>query len=380
MLILVINCGSSSVKYELVNVAKEKLVCRGVIERIGGIRSSVEHEIIDGEFIKRRIPCKNHHEAIEIVRDALIDPQHGVLSSVGDVAGVGHRVVHGGEEFHSSTLIDKRVIKSIEKFSELAPLHNPPALEGIRSCQEIFEAVPQVAVFDTAFHHGMPEYAYCYGIPYKYYKKYAIRKYGFHGTSHRYVSIKAAEVLKKPLEKVNLITAHLGNGCSIAAVAGGKSIDTSMGFTPLDGLLMGTRSGSIDPAVVFFLMKKENLSAEEISDALNKKSGFLGVSGVSNDIRDILEAIEEGNVRAKLAYDIFVYRIKKYIGSYSAVLGNVDAVVFTAGIGEHVPAIKNEMKKSFGHLVKSGTQFMTMATDEELLIAKDTYTIITENK
>ncbi|MBU1656813.1 MAG: acetate kinase, partial [Candidatus Omnitrophica bacterium] len=359
MLILVINCGSSSVKYELLNVAKETSICGGIVECIGGVRSSVAHEVVDGELIKRRIPCKDHHEAIEIVRDTLIDPRHGVLSDVSDVAGVGHRVVHGGEEFHSSTLIDRSVIRSIEKFSELAPLHNPPALEGIKSCMKIFELVPQVAVFDTAFHHAMPEYAYCYGIPYKYYKKYAIRKYGFHGTSHRYVSIKAALVLKKPLEEVNLITAHLGNGCSITAVAGGKSIDTSMGFTPLDGLLMGTRSGSIDPAVVFFLMKKENLTAEDISDALNKKSGFLGVSGVSNDIRDILEAIKEGNKRAKLAYDIFVYRIKKYIGSYAAVLGNVDAVVFTAGIGENVPEIKNEMKKSFSYLVESGTRFMT---------------------
>jgi len=378
MLILVINCGSSSVKYELLNVKKEVLICRGVVGRIGELRSSIVHEVTGGALLKRRIPCKDHNEAVGLIRDALTDPKEGVLSNVSEVAGVGHRVVHGGEEFHSSTLINSSVIKNIEKFSELAPLHNPPALEGIRSCMRIFENVPQVAVFDTAFHHAMPEYAYCYGIPYKFYKKYGIRKYGFHGTSHRYVSLKAAEILDKPLEKLNLITAHLGNGCSIAAVCGGKSIDTSMGFTPLDGLLMGTRSGDIDPAVVFFLMEKENLHADEISDILNKKSGFLGVSGISNDIRDILEAIKEGNKRAKLAYDIFVYRIKKYIGSYAAILGSVDAVIFTAGIGENVPAIKNDMKKSFSSLVASGTKFMTIKTDEELLIAKDTYKIITE--
>lgn len=359
MLILVINCGSSSIKYNLFDAEKESSLSKGMVERIGEDSS-----------------CKSYHQGIEIVKDTLTDKKKGVLSQVSKVAGVGHRVVHGGEEFHSSTLIDDKVLKSIEDFSELASLHNPPSLEGIKSCMKIFGSLPQVAVFDTAFHQTMPEYAYSYGVPYEFYEKYGIRRYGFHGTSHRYVSIKAAELLKSPIEELNLITVHLGNGCSIAAVSGGKSVDTSMGFTPLEGLLMGTRSGDIDPAVVFFLMKKENLGVEDIDDVLNKKSGLLGVSGISNDMRDILKAEKDGDRRAKLAYDVFVYRVKKYIGAYAAVLGRVDAVVFTAGIGENVPRIKDEMKKELKPLLGSGTEFLTISTNEELLIMKDTHEII----
>lgn len=376
MLILVVNCGSSSVKYDLLSVDRECSLARGIVERIGEKTSLLKHEKNGKDSFKKRLSCKNHHEAITIVRDILIDTEHGVISDAREVAGVGHRVVHGGEEFHSATLINDKVIESIERFSELAPLHNPPALEGIRGCMKIFESVPQVAVFDTAFHHGMPEYAYCYGIPYEFYVRYGIRKYGFHGTSHKYVSIKAAELLGKPLEDINVITVHLGNGCSIAAVEKGKSIDTSMGFTPLEGLLMGTRSGDIDPAVVFFLMEKEKLSAGAINDVLNKKSGLLGVSGVSNDMRDILKAIEDGNHRAELSYEIFVYRIKKYIGAYAAVLGTVDAVVFTAGIGENVPKIKDSIRDQLRHFLGSGTEFLTVSTNEELLIAKDTREVI----
>ncbi len=377
MLILVINCGSSSAKYELLNVEKETVLCGGIVERIGEEQAFFRHEVNEkGEF-RENVSCPNHHRAIEIIRDALVDPEKGVLKDVSEVCGVGHRVVHGGEEFNASTVIDDNVIKSIEKFSELAPLHNPPSLEGIRGCMKIFKGVPQVAVFDTAFHQTMPEHAYCYGIPYEYYEKYGIRRYGFHGTSHRYVAGKTAELLERPLEELNIITVHLGNGCSITAVSGGKSIETSMGFTPLEGLLMGTRSGDLDPAVVSFLMEKEGMSADEVTtDVLNKKSGLLGVSGISNDMRDILKAIGEGDERAKLAYEIFAYRIKKYIGAYAAVLGKVDAVVFTAGIGENVPKLKDDIKNQLRPLLGSGTEFLTISTNEELLIAKDTYRIV----
>ena len=378
MLILVINCGSSSAKYDLFNVEEESSLCRGIVERIGETSPELTHEITEKGKIREKVDCPDHHRAIEIIRDVLTDAKKGVLSSVDEVTGVGHRVVHGGEEFNKSTLIDDRVLKSVEKFSELAPLHNPPSLEGIRGCLKIFRGVPQVAVFDTAFHQSMVEHAFCYGVPYELYEKYGIRKYGFHGTSHRYVSGKAAELLGRPIEDLNMITVHLGNGCSIAAVSGGKSVDTSMGFTPLEGLLMGTRSGDLDPAVVTFLMNKEGLSAEEVNDLLNKKSGLLGVSGVSNDMRDILKAMGEENKRAKLAYDIFVYRIKKYIGSYAAVLGKVDAVVFTAGIGEHVPQIKDSIREHLRPLLGIGTEFLTISTNEELLIAKDTHKIVTE--
>ncbi|MFQ5952090.1 MAG: acetate kinase [Candidatus Omnitrophota bacterium] len=376
MYILVINCGSSSAKYDLFDTHKESSICRGIVERIGEKQSLLTHECEECEKVQKEIPCSNHHQAIEIIRDALTDKESGALNDVSDVLGVGHRVVHGGEEFNESTLIDDEVLKSVEKFSELAPLHNPPSLEGIKACMKIFINVPQIAVFDTAFHQSMPEHAFYYGIPYELYEKYGIRKYGFHGTSHRYVSMKAAELLSRPLGEINLITVHLGNGCSIAAVSKGKSIDTSMGFTPLEGLLMGTRSGDLDPAVVTFIMQKEGLSAEEINDLLNKESGLLGVSGVSNDMRDILKAIDKDDKRARLAFDIFVYRIKKYIGSYTAVLGNVDAIVFTAGIGENVPRIKDSIKEELRKLLGEKTEFLTISTNEELLIAKDTCEIV----
>lgn len=380
MLILVINCGSSSAKYELFNVDKEISLCRGVVERIGEDSSSLCHEVDGRERIHEKIECSNHHRAIELIRDFLTDPEKGVIADVREVMGVGHRVVHGGEEFSSSTIIDEKVISSIEKFSELAPLHNPPSLEGIRGCMKIFVDVPQVAVFDTAFHQTMPEEAFCYGIPYKFYENHGIRRYGFHGTSHRYVSGKTAEILARPIEELNMITVHLGNGCSIAAIKEGKSIDTSMGFTPLEGLLMGTRSGDIDPAVVTYLMHIENLSTDEINEMLNKQCGLLGISGISNDMRDILKAIEDGDKRAKLAYDVFVYRIKKYIGAYAAVLGKVDAVVFTAGIGENVPQIKDSIRDDLSGLLGQGTEFITVSTKEELLIAKDTYEIVSSKQ
>lgn len=375
MLILVVNCGSSSAKYDLFDVEKEVSICRGAIERIGDEESTLTHEISDNGKTKKEVSCPDHHKAIEIIRDAVCSSEYGMTCDVRDIIGVGHRVVHGGEEFNESILIDERVIKSIEKFSDLAPLHNPPALEGIRGCMKNFEGVPQVAVFDTAFHQTMPEHVYCYGIPYEYYRINGVRKYGFHGTSHRYVSAKAAEAIGRPKEELNIITVHLGNGCSIAAVKCGKSVDTSMGFTPLEGLLMGTRSGDIDPAIISYLMNIEGKTAEEVTEILNKKSGLLGVSGVSNDMRDILKSMAGGDERARLAYNIFVYRIKKYIGSYAAVLGRVDAVVFTAGIGENVPAIKESIQEDLSGLM-AGAEFMTIGTDEELLIAKDTYSIV----
>ena len=376
MYILVINCGSSSAKYDLFTAGDDSSICKGIVERIGESASSITHEVAGKEAFQEEVSCSDHHRAIEIIRDVLTDKEKGVLTDINEVLGVGHRVVHGGEEFNESTLIDDKVLGSIEKFSELAPLHNPPSLEGIRGCMKIFVDVPQVAVFDTAFHQSMPEYAYFYGIPYELYKKYGIRKYGFHGTSHRYVSAKTAELLGKPLKELNLITVHLGNGCSIAAIAKGESVDTSMGFTPLEGLLMGTRSGDLDPAVVTFIMQREGLNADQVNDLLNKESGLLGVSGVSNDMRDILEAIKEKNEHAELAFNIFVYRIKKYIGSYAAVLGTVDAVVFTAGIGENVPRIKETIREQLKHLLGNRTEFLTIGTNEELLIAKDTYEIV----
>ena len=377
MYILVINCGSSSAKYDLFDVENESSVSRGVVERIGeGNICLLRHEVEGKDALEEEIPCTDHYNAIESIRDILTHAEKGVLKDISEVLGVGHRVVHGGEEFNESILINDEVLESIEKYSELAPLHNPPSLEGIRSSMKIFKGVPQVAVFDTAFHQSMPEHAFCYGIPYKLYEKYGIRKYGFHGTSHRYVSMKAAELLARPLSELNLITVHLGNGCSIAAVLKGKSVDTSMGFTPLEGLLMGTRSGDLDPAVVTFIMQREGLNAEEVNNILNKKSGLLGVSGVSNDMRDILKAMGENNKQAKLAFDIFVYRIKKYIGSYAAILGNVDAVVFTAGIGENVPRIKDGVKEQLRPLLGNKTEFLTISTNEELLIAKDTYEIV----
>ncbi|MBD3379095.1 MAG: acetate/propionate family kinase [Candidatus Omnitrophica bacterium] len=376
MLILVVNCGSSSAKYDLFDVEKEASLCRGSVERIGEEGSSLTHESGENGKIHRDLSCPDHHRAIEIIRDMITDPEKGVLKDVSEVTGVGHRVVHGGEKFNTSTLINAEVIDTIERFVELAPLHNPPSLEGIRGCMKIFSGVPQVAVFDTAFHQSMPDHAFTYGIPYELYEKYRIRKYGFHGTSHRYVARKAAEELGRDPGEVNLITVHLGNGCSIAAVQKGKSVDTSMGFTPLEGLLMGTRSGDLDPALVTFLMQREDLSAEEVNDLMNKKSGLLGLSGISNDMRDILGAIDEGNARAELAYDVFVYRIKKYIGSYAAVLGRVDAVVLTAGIGENVPRIKEQLERELNPMFGGSTRFMSIGTNEELLIAKDTYKIV----
>ncbi len=382
MLILVINCGSSSAKYQLFDIARRKVIAKGVVERIGQDGSNMKHQA-NGCVLKRKVSCADHYVAIRLIVDALTDKKCGVIRSKDEITGIGHRVVHGGEEFKSSTLITPKVIRSIEKYSELAPLHNPPSLLGIRACSKILKGIPQVAVFDTSFHQTMPAEAFLYGLPFRLYKKYGIRRYGFHGTSHRFVAEQAPKALKKPAKSLRIVTCHLGNGCSMAAIKGGVSVDTTMGFTPLEGLMMGTRSGDLDPAVVFYLMDKEGLSPDKISGILNKESGLLGVSGVSNDMRDILKAASgKGRLaaRAKIAIDLFVYRIEKYIGAYQAAMGGLDAVIFTAGIGENNPWLVRRIEKDLRGVVSKKTKFLVIPTDEELLIARDTYAFIQRKK
>ena len=342
MIVLVLNSGSSSVKYQLWDMKINSMRARGLVSRIGIDNPLLEHRT-NNHTIKIKPEGKiTHADAIKLALDALVHPEYGVIKSISQIDAVGHRVVHGGEKFSESALINSKVKEAIRECIELAPLHNPPNLLGIEACEKILPGVPQVAVFDTAFHQTMEPVAYIYPIPYEYYEKYRIRRYGFHGTSHYYVSHRAAEILGKPITKLRIITLHLGNGASVTAVKFGKSVDTSMGFTPLEGLAMGTRCGDIDPAIVMFLMEKQNLSLEQINNILNKKSGLLGVSGVSNDLRDILEAASKGNERAKLAFEIYCYRVKKYIGAYAAAMGGVDAIVFTAGAGENSPEVREK--------------------------------------
>lgn len=363
MIVLVVNCGSSSAKYQLFDAARRVSIAKGVVERIGQYGSA----------------CPDHYAAIRIIVDRLTDPKSGVIKSAGEIGGVGHRVVHGGEEFKKSTLITDKVISFIEKYSSLAPLHNPPSLAGIRACSAILKGVPQVAVFDTSFHQTMPEMVFLYGLPLEYYEKYSLRKYGFHGTSHRFVAEEATRILRKPAKKLKLITCHLGNGCSMTAVDGGRSVDTSMGFTPLEGLIMGTRSGDLDPAAVLVLLEKEGCTTSAINDLLNKKSGLLGISGVSNDMRDILKGAKgkgRSGKRCKLAVEMFVYRIKKYIGAYMAAMGGLDAVVFTAGISENNPWLVKRIEKELKGCLPARVKFMVVPTNEELLIARDTLSII----
>ncbi len=392
MLILVINSGSSSIKYQLFDIpngesankprtknAAEngRLLCKGLVERIGNEKSGLTHQKIGCDAVKKTVSVSDHREGIKVMLGAVVDKEHGVIKSISEISAIGHRVVHGGEEFSKSTLITPEVIKYVEKYCELAPLHNPPALLGIKACLAVLGDTPQVAVFDTAFHTTMPPYAYLYGLPYEQYKKYKIRRYGFHGTSHRYVSMKAAKILGKPLEELKLITCHLGNGCSITAVENGKSIDTSMGFTPLEGLVMGTRTGDMDPAIVFYLMRKENLDVDQIGDLLNKKSGLLGLSGISNDVRDLLRERDAGNERAKVAFEVFFYRIKKYIGAYIAAMNGADAIIFTAGIGENNPWIKDRVTNEMSSLIKAcNAKVLVVPTNEELMIAEDTFEIV----
>ena len=352
--IIAINAGSSSLKFQLFEMPSETVITKGLVERIG-LPDSIFTITVNGEKVTEVTDIADHEVAVKMLLDKLIN--YDIISSFEEINGVGHRVVHGGETFTDSVVITKDVLKQIEELSHLAPLHNPANVIGIKAFQKVLD-VPAVAVFDTAFHQTMPENSFLYSLPYDYYKEFGIRKYGFHGTSHKYVSERAAEILGRPLEQLRLISCHLGNGASIAAIEGGKSIDTSMGFTPLAGVTMGTRSGNIDPALLPYIMEKTNSSAEEVIDVLNKKSGLLGVSGFSSDLRDIESAAEEGNSRAELALDVFAGKIHKYIGSYAAKMCGVDANIFTAGIGENSDVVRAR--------VLEGLQFMGVYFDAEL--------------
>ncbi|HYF83150.1 MAG TPA: acetate kinase [Clostridia bacterium] len=396
MKILVINCGSSSLKYQLIDMKNEEVIAKGLAERIGIEGSVLKHQPKDSDKITIERPMPTHKEALQTLVDALTDKNYGVIKDMGEVAAVGHRVVHAGEKFAYSVMLDEDVMGALKECIEIAPLHNPPNIIGIEACRHIMPNVPMVGVFDTAFHQTMPKEAYIYAIPYEFYEKYKIRRYGFHGTSHKYVSEKAAEMLGKPLEQLKLITCHLGNGASIAAVKYGKSVETSMGFTPLEGLAMGTRSGDIDPAIIKYLSEKENMSVAKVDDMLNKKSGVLGISGVSSDFRDVEEAADNGNEKAKLALDVYVHKVKKYIGAYAAIMNGADAIIFTAGLGENSDFIrsavckdmsflgieldeaKNKVRGKEVDLSKAGSKVkvLLVPTNEELMIARDTKKII----
>ena len=356
--ILVINCGSSSLKYQLIDMEGEKVLAKGLVERIGIEGSRIKHEPINAEKVVIEEPIQDHKKALKMVVEAIVSKEHGVIESMNQITAVGHRVVHGGEDFSKSVIITDKVMEALEKNIELAPLHNPPNIIGIEACKAIMPDVPMVAVFDTAFHQTIPEENYIYAIPYEYYEKYKIRRYGFHGTSHKYVAFRTAEILGRDLKDLNIVTCHLGNGASITAIKSGVSIDTSMGFTPLEGLAMGTRSGNIDPAIIPFLMKKENMSCDEVNDVLNKESGVLGVSGISSDFRDLEDEAAKGNKRAQLALNIFANRVNKYIAAYIAELGRVDAIVFTAGVGENSPLIRK--------MVCDGLDFIGVMIEDEL--------------
>lgn len=396
MKILVMNCGSSSLKYQLIDMKDEKLIAKGLVERIGIDGSVITHNTIGKDKVKTETPMKDHNDAVKLVIEALTDPKTGAISSMKEIEAVGHRMVHGGERFASSVLINEDVMKGVEACNDLAPLHNPANIIGVRACQNAMPNVPMALVFDTAFHQTMPKSSYLYALPYEYYEKYKVRRYGFHGTSHMFVSKRAAEILGKKEDELNLITCHLGNGASVCAIEKGKCIDTSMGLTPLEGLAMGTRCGDMDPAIVTFIMQKEGLSAAEMDNVMNKKSGVMGLSGISSDFRDLEEGFEKGNERAKIAIEVFVKRVKKYIGSYMAELGKVDAIIFTAGIGENSPFIrelvceglenlgiefdrtKNDFRgeEKFISKENSKIKIMVIPTNEELTIARDTLELL----
>jgi len=396
MKVLVINCGSSSLKYQILDMTNEELLCKGLVERIGMDGSVITHEKTGMDKVKTEVPMKDHKDAIAQVLAAVQNAENGVVASMDEIGAVGHRVVHAGEKFAESVLITEAVIKALEECIELAPLHNPPNLLGIAACQQLMPTTPMVAVFDTAFHQTMPAESYIYALPYEYYTKYGVRRYGFHGTSHRYVSARAAEMLGKDLKDLKIITCHLGNGSSLAAVKDGKCFDTTMGFTPLEGLAMGTRCGDIDPAIVTFIGEKEGLSYAEVNNVVNKKSGVLGISGVSSDFRDIESAAKEGNERAQLALDVFTHKVKAYIGAYMAEMNGCDAIVFTAGVGENgignraaiceglenlgivLDAEKNNVrgKDTVISADDSKVKILLIPTNEELMIARDTYEIV----
>ncbi|WP_244833204.1 acetate kinase [Clostridium sp. BJN0001] len=399
MKVLVINCGSSSLKYQLIDMQTQDALAKGLVERIG-IKGSILTQKVKGkDKYVVETPLKNHQDAIELVLKSLVDENSGVIKSMDEITAVGHRVVHGGEKYAKSVIIDDSVIKNLDEFTKLAPLHNPPNIIGIKACQKLMKKTPMVAVFDTAFHQTMPQKAFMYALPYEYYEKDHIRKYGFHGTSHKYVAHKVAERMNKDIKDLKIITCHLGNGVSVTAVEKGKSIDTTMGFTPLDGIIMGSRSGSLDPAIVTYLQKEKHMSVDEVDDLLNKKSGVLGVSGVGTDFRDIRSAVNnDNNKRAELTMDMYGYQIKKQIGAYAAAMNGVDAIVFTAGIGEHAPEIRVralsdmeylglelDKKKNDNQEVGDGMEItkpsskvkaFVIPTNEELMIAKETLELV----
>ncbi len=397
MIVLVVNCGSSSLKYQLVNMDNEEVMAKGVVEKIGLPDSLLTHKWNDQKKeIQQSIP--DHHVAVQLVLDILTDAECGVIQSMGEIDAVGHRVVHGGEEFACSTLITDEVMKALEKCSDMAPLHNPPNIIGINACKAIMPGVPQVGVFDTAFHQTMPAKAFMYGLPYEYYQEDGIRRYGFHGTSHRYVAGQVAKVMGVPVEKLRIINCHLGNGSSLAAIQYGKCVDTTMGFTPLAGVLMGTRCGDIDPAIVINIMEKHNLSTKEMDAIMNKKSGVLGISGVSSDFRDLGEAAEQGNERAQLALDMFHYQVRKLIGSLAAAMGGVDVITFTAGVGENGISDRAAICEGLEYLGAkldpernnvrgrdtlistddSTVKLYVIPTNEEIMIARDTKDIVSQ--
>ena len=395
MNILVINCGSSSLKFQLIDAETEKLIAKGLCERIGIEGSQMTYTPTGGEKQKRAVPMPDHKAAIKLVLEALTDPSFGAIRDLKEIGAVGHRIVHGGEKFAASTLIDEKVLEAIRECNDLAPLHNPANLIGIEACQALMPGVPMAAVFDTAFHQTMPEEAYLYGIPYHYYEDYKIRRYGFHGTSHSYVSGEAAKLLGKPYEELKLIVCHLGNGASVSAVKNGRCVDTSMGLTPLEGLIMGTRSGDLDPAIIEFLCNREKKDVHEILNVLNKESGVLGLSGgFSSDFRDLEDAYQEGQENAVRTMKAFAYRVVKYIGAYTAAMNGVDAICFTAGLGENSPFIRNMICEYLGYLgitldangkrgenilistPDSRTKVLVIPTNEELAIARETYALV----
>ena len=402
MIVLVINCGSSSVKYQLIETDEGRILCSGIVERIGAIKSIVKHEVTGNKPIKKTADLEDHSKALKEILDFISNPDNGVISSLDDISAVGHRVVHGGETFKDSVLIDDDVIKAIEQAIDLAPLHNPPNLSGIHAAQEALPDIPHVAVFDTAFHHSVPAQAYLYGIPNRLYRRYKIRKYGFHGTSHYYVSRRYFELSGINVEDSKVITCHLGNGASVCAIRGGDSVDTSMGFTPLSGLIMGTRSGDIDPSILFYLVEKEELPLRDLHSLLNRHSGLLGLSGYAADMRDLMQEAENGDRRCQQAIDAFAYRVKLYIGSYMATLNGCDAIIFTAGIGQNSPQVRQKVLQDMEglgvrldtdrNLEAVGTverkvstddskvDVYVIATDEELVIAKEAAKITVARK
>ena len=404
MIILVLNCGSSSLKYQLLDMKNDNvydLLAKGLVERIGMEVGCIKHQAAGKQKIERDMPIADHTVGIKAVLEALLDKEVGVLNSLEDIEAVGHRVVHGGEEFFCSALINEKVVEGIRKCCDVAPLHNPANLLGIEAVNAALPTVPQVAVFDTAFHQTMPDYAYLYALPYTYYEKYRVRRYGFHGTSHKYVSAKGAEFAGIDLKNSKIITCHLGNGSSVTAVQNGKSVDTSMGFTPLEGMIMGTRCGSLDPDIVTFIMEKENLTPAQMSKIMNKQSGFIGLSGLSSDCRDLNEAANAGNARAKVTLKKLTYDITKLIGAYTAAMNGVDLIVFTGGIGENNPRLRRRICENLTYLglkfdydrnagEKADEMMITLpdskvkvaviATNEELMIARDTMHIVLDSQ